>query len=176
MVPSFSALLLLEELARFSPGAIVEAMRAVGGAWIRSLNVQGGEGEQHPPSQYPGMVSGWGHYKLICPWLLIAEEPVHFHFGHPFYHHPDPGRFQVMPGVTEFHWQHHVHVNAVFPLHKQLSEVGLHVGAPVSYLTPLEDIDVEIRAECVSQDEYDRLDDMTQLSFHHHKLARTIGS
>jgi len=47
MVPSFSALLLLEELARFSPGAIVEAMRAVGGAWIRSLNVQGGEGEQN---------------------------------------------------------------------------------------------------------------------------------
>lgn len=130
-------------------------------------------GEQHPPAQYPGMVRGWAHYKFMSPWLLYTDVPMHFYYAHPFYHYDNPGRFQVMPGITEFHWQNHAHANCVFPIGTAMSEVSFSAGDPIAYLVPMEDVNITIKAEEVSEQEFDRMLSTRHVSFHHHKLNRT---
>jgi hypothetical protein len=129
-------------------------------------------GEQHPPTQYPGMLNGWAHYKFMCPWLLYTDEPLHFYYTHPFYQLANPGRFQVMPGVTEFHWQNHAHANCVFPVGNTMAEVAFSAGAPMAYLIPMDDVNVTVKAEQVSEHEYESMIATRQVSFHHHRLSR----
>lgn len=134
--------------------------------------IQAKAGEQHPPSQYPGMLKGWAHHKFVCPWLFHTDEPIHFYYTHPFYHYDDPGRFQVMPGVTEFHWQSHAHANCIFPIGKEKREIAFSCGDPIAYLVPMDEAIVEVKAEQISKEDYDKMIVSRQLSFHHHALNR----
>jgi len=129
-------------------------------------------GEQHPPTQYPGMLAGWAHHKFICPWLLFTEEPLHFYYAHPFYHYSNPGYFQVMPGVTEFHWQNHAHANCVFPVAREKREFSFKVGDVIAYLIPMEDVSIDIKAEKISNTDFNEMISSKQLSFHHHRLNK----
>ena len=77
-----------------------------------------------------------------------------------------------MPGITEFHWQNHVHANCVFPIHKEKQEVAFRVGDPIAYLIPMDEVRIQLTAEEISQEEYDRMTSSRHLSFHHHSLNR----
>jgi hypothetical protein len=136
--------------------------------------MQGMPGEQHPPDQYPGMVNGWAHYKFISPWVYHMDELTPFYFTHPFYHYPDPGRFQTMPGMIEFTYQNHSHTNVLFPVKPEQAEYSFNVGDPIAYLIPMADVQVEVKAEEVSRKEYEKLGTTRQITFHHHDLNRKM--
>lgn len=130
-------------------------------------------GEQHPTRQYTGALNkNWAHYKFKCPWLLYTEEFVPWTMNHPFYHYNDPGIWQAMPGITEYKYQHHANVNAVFAVKPEATEYEFHAGDIINYLIPMADIDVKVVCEQVTRDEYERLQYSTKLSFHHHKFCK----
>lgn len=133
-------------------------------------------GDHHPPQQYPGMVTpSWVNYKLVSPWLFYTEEPIHFYMANPFYHIQDHN-WQTMPGVVEFHYQHHTNVNMIFKRPNMSSgvEYEFRAGDILAYFLPMTERDIEVQVEQVTEAEMKRLDFDQKIWFSHAKAKRDL--
>lgn len=120
-------------------------------------------GEQHPKAQYPGLLSDdWVNFKFKGGWLAYTEEYVPFYMTNPFYHMQDH-QWQAMPGVIEFHHQHNLNVNTILRKPEGTNEAPKAIeyefkaGDTLAYLVPMTDRKIIIKAEQVSEKEYEKL-------------------
>jgi hypothetical protein len=80
------------------------------------------------------------HFKFHSPWLFVCEEPTHFIWSHPFYHQPNPFRFQTLGGIVEYQHQHDTSVNIVFqrPTDGRI-DLSFVAGEMMVYIVPTSD-------------------------------------
>jgi len=122
-----------------------------------------GLGEQHPRTQYPGMLTDdWVNFKFNAMWMAYTEEPAYFYMTNPFYH-MDSHTWQTMPGVIEFHWQHNLNVNTIMkkPVGSDENPAAIEyefkAGDMLAYFIPMTERKIVIKCEQVTQQEWDRL-------------------
>lgn len=117
-------------------------------------------GGSHPVVQYPGAISNdWLNYKFESPWLVYTDKPVSFYMTDAFYHNKNK-EWLAMPGVIEFHYQHHLHINTIFkkPNGQKGFEYQFSPNDIMAYLIPMFENPVIIKTEIISEEEYKALE------------------
>jgi hypothetical protein len=76
---------------------------------------------------------------------------------HPFHHQRDPFRFHAMPGSVEYHNQHSTNVNVILPRPSKPTDIEFAAGEMIAYLIPMEDVQVDLVVEEVTDKEIDRV-------------------
>ena len=106
---------------------------------------KGGPGEQHPRSQYPGLLPrDWCNWKFNSAWIAYTEEPVLFWMCDPFYHKENRD-WQSMNGVIEFYHQHNLNVNTILRKPPKPAEgesetrlqYNFNAGEMIAYFVPM---------------------------------------
>lgn len=116
-------------------------------------------GGYHAVTQFPNAFGATvQHYKFYSPWSFVCEQMVHFAWTHPFYHQRDPFRFQTMDGLVEYRHQHTTNINILIPRPTQdRVELSFTAGEMMAYLIPMTDLPVQVLAEEVDREEFDRI-------------------
>jgi hypothetical protein len=131
-------------------------------------------GDHHPVEQYEGMISSdWVNYKFVSPWLIYTNRFVPFYISDPFYHIQNH-EWITMPGYTEFYHQHHSNINAMFrkPAGTSGLEYKFEAGDIIAYLTPLEDVSIEVKCETIDEKDYQKLEFGQKIWFSAATVAR----
>ena len=112
--------------------------------------------QHHDPEQWGGGFPNQPHLKLMSPWLITCNSSTPFLMTEASWH-KETNDYTIPPGVVEFQVNTGSHVNMFLSDTVQQKRILLEAGTPIVYLTPLEDVDVEIKVKEVSVDEWSRL-------------------
>lgn len=91
----------------------------------------------HPPNQWEGFLPHALHLKLVNPWMFSCEEEVNFLLMAPFWNHKETTNFQICPGVVEFKYQSHLHLNSFIIPDSGDSHYQFSAGTPIAQVIPL---------------------------------------
>jgi hypothetical protein len=128
----------------------------------------------HPTSQHAGAIGHTGqHFKIYSPWSYVCDTPMRFFWMHPFYHQSDHFRFQTMPGIVEYQYQHKTNLNLV--VSRAAPPLSLTAGEMVAYLLPLTDCSVNVIAEQISESDMERINFAERISFRPFAFRRKHG-
>lgn len=96
------------------------------------------------------------HLKIHSPWLLSEKSGCQFYFSSPFWNQIESlGTWYTPPGVVNYKHQSSTHINLLFP--KQDTQLTISAGAPMVYMVPLTDKEVELKCHLVSAEEYNQI-------------------
>lgn len=111
--------------------------------------------KSHPRQQFKGAFNDQGlNVKFMSPYKFVTDSDCHFTMIDAVYHRTNYNTFTTLPGIINFKDQQECDVNTIFPLPDETSEILLHYGTPMSYLLPLDNVDIEINTELVTVEEY----------------------
>lgn len=126
---------------------------------IRYSNDQVDLSQSHDSIQFANFAQSYGrNIKIKSPWAFRTNNNVSFAWTQPiwsnrnFYKH-----FSLLPGVINFKYQHHTHINFFIELSEQSKTITIPPLTPLVMLHPLTDSKVEIKNHLVSEKEYDRI-------------------
>ena len=111
----------------------------------------------HDPRQWGNAFSDRPHLKFMNPWLITADKSVDFVVMDATWHNKNPEDLIIPPGIANFKYQSGAHVNAFLGKSTEVKTLNLEAGNIISYLVPLEDVDIEIETKQVSTDEWRQL-------------------
>jgi hypothetical protein len=130
---------------------------------ILDVNVAGANAEtimnyvdQHHPDQYGGAFANSAHLKLITPYVVSCDTNTPFLMHDACWHKNNLGEFTVPPGHLEFKHQHGLPVNMYFNTGAEKKTTLLEAGSVIAYLTPLDDVSIEIKTKVVSNEEFNQ--------------------
>ena len=104
--------------------------------------------ETHIAEQRGGFANEnlYQHVKLLSPWRLTCDEEIPFMWVEPTWNMQDLTQYRVLPGVTEFKYQHATHINMMFPRKPQeVSTVLIPFGTPLVQMVPVTEREIDIR-------------------------------
>lgn len=111
--------------------------------------------ESHHDKQLSGGFEGWVNCKLLSPWYFIDEVgPRPWLWQEDTYSLQDIGKMRVLPGKTEFFYQHSTHINMMLPipLHdNSVWETKIKNGDNLILMTPLIEGEWSIIPEVVTE-------------------------
>ncbi len=112
--------------------------------------------EQHHPKQWGGGFPNQPHLKLMSPWLITCNTTTPFLISEASWH-KTANDYIIPQGVVDFKVNTGSHVNMFLSPSIQQKTLMLEAGNPIVYITPLDDIEVDIKIKDVSVDEWRRL-------------------
>jgi hypothetical protein len=112
---------------------------------------------QHPSWQlWDELYSGYGHAKVMSPWIIREKEGVHFSWHQCDWNNTtDLHNYRIVSGVLDFKYQHQSNINMFI---KQGNVISFKAGEPLVHLIPLSDREVKIKTHLVTKDEIDKID------------------
>ena len=122
----------------------------------------------HNRHQFPRQINfnNLAHVKLISPWRIICDEDIQWSWQEPIWNDFSNYAYKVIPGVTEFKYQHNANINLMFK--RQLGKSYKHFikhNSPLVHMIPISDRKtIKVSHECVSDREFKNLD-IPQVSF-----------
>lgn len=112
-------------------------------------------GYSHPDYQWGKQFPNWTHVKLHNPWYFETDRMIKFMVIQSTWNMDDFNHFTIPPGVIEFKYQHHAHLQMFLPPgHAQLT---LEAGTPMVHLIPLEDVKINLVFKEMDQQVYNRV-------------------
>jgi len=112
--------------------------------------------QHHHPDQWGGGFPNQPHLKLMNPWLITCNTLTPFLITEASWH-KTTNDFVIPQGIVEFRLNTGSHVNMFLSESNEEKTIMLEAGNPIVYLTPLEDVEVDIKVKEISKEEWDRL-------------------
>ena len=112
--------------------------------------------QHHDPEQWGGGFPNQPHLKLMSPWLITCNTSTPFLISEASWHKTS-NDYIIPQGVVEFRLNTGSHVNMFLSESAEQKTLLLEAGDPIVYITPLEEVDLEIKIKEVSVDEWQRL-------------------
>ena len=117
--------------------------------------------EVHGKSQFPKQIKydNLAHVKLFYPWRLVCKEEIQWSWQAPSWNDFDNFAYKVIPGVTEYKYQHNLHINLIFQRQLQSYKYLMKHNIPLAHLIPISSRrKINIKYECVSDQEFNKLE------------------
>lgn len=96
--------------------------------------------------------------KIKSPWAFRTNKDIGFAWTQPTWSMRNVFKhFSLLPGVINFKYQHHTHINFFIELSETPITVTIPPLTPLVMLHPLTDEKVEIKTHLVSDNEYNRI-------------------
>lgn len=115
--------------------------------------------QSHDSIQFANFAQTYGrNIKIKSPWAFRTTKDIPFAWTQPtwsnrnFFKH-----FSLLPGVINFKYQHHTHINFFIELSEQAKTITIPPLTPLVMLHPLTDNKIEIKNHLVSEKEFDRI-------------------
>jgi hypothetical protein len=100
------------------------------------------------------MPEGYGHLKMISPWIFSCKEDIKWIWSTPTYSlHENPDIY-ILPGVLNYRHQNSTNINMLFDIRKD-KKMLIKLGCPLVLITPMSDRKVEIVRHLITRAEYD---------------------
>lgn len=89
------------------------------------------------------------HLKFISPWAIKESQGIKFSFVQSSWNLiEDLNKFHILPGVLDFKYQNHTHINMLAETH---TRCDLSAGTPLVIATPLSEKEIEIKCHLVDE-------------------------
>jgi hypothetical protein len=112
--------------------------------------------QHHHPDQWGRGFTNQPHLKLMNPWLITCNTLTPFMISEASWHKKG-NDYNIPQGVVEYRLNTSCHVNMFLNPSNQEKTLLLEAGEPIVYLTPLEDVEVDIKIKEISEEEWRRL-------------------
>lgn len=110
--------------------------------------------DRHPPEQFSGFLPHALHLKIVNPWMFSCTEEINFLVMTPYWNHPITTSFQVCPGVVEFQYQSHLHLNSfLVPDRYGDTQYQFEAGTPIAQIFPLTERPVRLEFHYSTKEE-----------------------
>ena len=107
----------------------------------------------HSEIQYKGFIdtSRYQHIKIPSPWYLKSNRFVEFAFTDPIWNRSNVSDYTVLPGVVDYKYQPDTAVNLLIEYTEEGKIIEFCVGEPLVCLTPLTEVEVDIRTHLIDR-------------------------
>jgi hypothetical protein len=112
--------------------------------------------QHHHPEQWGGGFPNQPHLKLMNPWLITCDSMTPFLITEASWHKTS-NDYTIPQGIVEFRLNTGSHVNMFLSESIHEKTILLEAGTPIVYLTPLEDVEVDIEIKEISNEKWTRL-------------------
>lgn len=115
----------------------------------------------------------YAHLKLSSPWVFKANDTTPFLWQDPTWNTLYNYDYKILPGVTEFKYQHVTNVNMIFRRREETYTTHIRYKTPLAHLIPLtEDKKIKLKYHQVSEKEFGAFFN-SRMTFHgHYNRAR----
>ncbi len=120
----------------------------------------------HNREQFVDFLPGSVHLKIHNPWLITCDEEVNFLIMAPFWNHPNNTNLVICPGMVEFKYQVHCHINTFFLFNGDRSTFTIEAGSPITQIIPITERPVVIKHHLLSRQE--------MLNLHHRTYSNSF--
>lgn len=100
------------------------------------------------------MPKGYGHLKIITPWVFSCKEDIKWVWSTPLYNLNENPDIVIPPGIVNYRHQNSTNINMLFDI-SQDRKMIIKLGSPLAIITPMSDRKVEIVRHLISKEEYD---------------------
>ena len=116
-------------------------------------------------NQATNFLNGYGHIKIISPWLFKTKENIKWIWTHPTYSFKDSSDITSLPAIIDYKYQTGTNINIMLNL-SNLKNILIPHGEPLVYMIPMSEKKVEIVNHLVSEKEYKSIQSInTSISF-----------